>query len=373
MLLTILVFIVMLSVLVLIHELGHFLVAKKFGIKVEEFGFGFPPRVYGKKIGETLYSFNALPIGGFGKLYGEDEAGAGRVKRGSPSTISHKPSADLGRAFFARPIYQRILVVVAGVSMNFLLAVVIITYLITSEGIPVQRQEVSVTEIVKNSPAQLSGLQKGDIVKKIGDIEIKNSQTLIAETKKHLGEKMTIFVEREGELQTVELTPRKEYPSGEGPMGVAISQKIEFRKYPFPQSLYYGTKQALNDSWQVVVGFKTVVVELATRLTVPQGVAGPIGMAQLTGEFVRVGPSAVLALVYMLSLSLAVLNILPIPALDGGRLFFILVEAVTRRKIPARFESYAHLVGLVLLLSFLALVSYKDILRIMTGQSILPQ
>lgn len=156
-------------------------------------------------------------------------------------------------------------------------------------------------------------------------------------------------------------------------MGVAISQKIEFRKYPFPQSLYYGTKQALNDSWQVVVGFKTVVVELATRLTVPQGVAGPIGMAQLTGEFVRVGPSAVLALVYMLSLSLAVLNILPIPALDGGRLFFILVEAVTRRKIPARFESYAHLVGLVLLLSFLALVSYKDILRIMTGQSILPQ
>ncbi|MBI4097522.1 MAG: site-2 protease family protein [Candidatus Levybacteria bacterium] len=370
MLITILVFIVMLSVLVLIHELGHFLVAKKFGIKVEEFGFGFPPRVWGKRIGETLYSFNALPIGGFVKLYGEDEAGGGRIK---PETSSKKQVADIHRAFFSRPIHQRLLVVVAGVTMNFLLAVVIITYLITAEGIPVQEKGVSITEIAKNSPAELSGIQKGDVVEKIGNIEITNTKALITETRKHLGEKITIQVRRGDQTQTLSVVPRKDFPTGEGPMGIAITQKVNFQKYPFPKSLYYGTKQALSDSWQVVVGFKTVIVELATRFTVPQGVAGPIGMAQLTGEFVRVGPSAVLALVYMLSLSLAVLNILPIPALDGGRFFFILVEAVTRRKMNARFEAYAHLVGLVLLLTFLALVSYKDILRIMTGQSILPQ
>lgn len=367
MILTILVFIVILSVLVLIHELGHFLVAKKFGIKVEEFGFGFPPRVWGKRIGETLYSINALPIGGFVKLYGEDEAGSGRVSSGKQVT------KDLQRAFFARPIWQRMLVVVAGVTMNFLLAVIIVTSLITFEGIPVQEKGVSITEITKNSPAQLSGFQKGDVVEKINNIEIKNTKALIAETRRHLGEKITIQVRRGDQTQTLSVIPRKDFPSGEGPMGVAITQKVEFQKHPFPQSLFYGTKQALNDSWQVVVGFKTVVVELATRLTVPQGVAGPIGMAQLTGEFVRVGPSAVLSLVYMLSLSLAVLNILPIPALDGGRFFFIMVEAVTRRKVNARFEAYAHLIGLVLLLSFLALVSYKDILRILSGQSILPQ
>lgn len=367
MFLTILVFIVMLSVLVLIHELGHFLVAKKFGIKVEEFGLGFPPRVWGKRIGETLYSFNALPIGGFVKLYGEDETGAGRV------TSNKKVTKDLHRAFFARPIYQRILVVIAGVTMNFILAVIIITFLFTTEGIPTPGATVTLTEIAKNSPAEKAGLKKGDIVYKIENIEIKDTQSLITQTRKKLGEEINITVKRGSATEVVKVTPRKNYPEGEGPMGIAISQNVQFQKYPFPQSLYYGTKQAVKDSWQVIVGFKTVVVELVTRFTVPQGVAGPIGMAQLTGEFVRVGPSAVLALVYTLSLSLAVLNVLPIPALDGGRLFFILIEAVTRKKVNAKFEAYAHLVGLVLLLSFLALVSYKDVLRIVAGQSILPQ
>src|SRR3990167_2878788 len=171
MLITILVFIVMLSVLVLIHELGHFLVAKKFGIKVEEFGFGFPPRVFGKKIGETLYSFNALPIGGFVKLYGEDEAGGGRVKRGSQGASSKEPAADLRRAFFARPIYQRSLVVVAGVAMNFILAIILATYLFTFEGIPQNTNNIKVSEVVADSPADAAGINKGDLIEKIGEVK----------------------------------------------------------------------------------------------------------------------------------------------------------------------------------------------------------
>lgn len=368
MVLTIVVFLVMLTVLVLIHELGHFLVAKKFGIKVEEFGLGFPPKVFGKKFGETLYTFNALPIGGFVKLYGEDEAGAGRVSK------NKKITKDLHRAFFARPIYQRILVVVAGVTMNFLLAVGIITYLFTTEGIPLPGHTVTITEIAKNSPAEKAGLKKGDIIEKFGNANITSTQLLIEETKKNSGKEVKISVKTtDSKIKNVVITPRKNFPKDQGAMGVAISQDVIFQKYPFPQSLYEGTKQALRDSWQVIVGFKTVVVEIVTRLTIPQGVAGPIGMAQLTGEFVRVGPNALLMLVYTLSLSLAVLNILPIPALDGGRLFFILIEAVTRKKVNAKYEAYAHLVGLAILLSFLALVSYKDIIRIISGQSILPQ
>lgn len=357
----------MLSVLVLVHELGHFLVAKKFGIKVEEFGLGFPPRVWSKRIGETLYSINALPIGGFVKLYGEDEAGGGRVSGGK------KITTDLHRAFFTRPMYQRLLVVVAGVAMNFLLALAIITYLFTTEGVPTPSDKVVISEVVANSPAQSAGIQKGDIFRKVGEVQIEDSQGLISETKKHLGKAIPITVQRGEEMVVLEVMPRKDYPSNQGPMGIAITQNVDFLKYPFPQSIYHGLVQSVKDSWQVVVGFKNVIVELVTRFTVPQGVAGPIGMAQLTGEFVRVGPSAFLALVYMLSLSLAVLNILPIPALDGGRFFFLLIEAVTRRKVNARFEAYAHLVGLVLLLSFLALISYKDIVRIISGQSILPQ
>jgi regulator of sigma E protease len=367
MLLTIIIFLVMLSVLVLIHELGHYLVAKKFGIKVEEFGLGFPPKIWGKKIGETVYSLNALPIGGFVKLYGEDEAGGGKVSKGKQVT------KDLHRAFFARPIYQRLLVVVAGVAMNFLMALIIITFLFTTEGVPTPSKDIAITNVAKGSPAEQAGIRKGDIVKKVENVNIGTTLELISETRKHLGKETKIVVQREGREQSLVVIPRKDFPENQGPIGIAISQHVDFVKHPFPKSLYYGFKQTLHDSGQVVVGFKNVVVQIVTRLTVPQDVAGPIGMAQLTGEFVRVGPTAFLGLVYMLSLSLAVLNILPIPALDGGRFFFILIEAVTRRKVNPKFEAYAHLVGLILLLSFLALVSYKDILRIIAGQSILPQ
>lgn len=372
MLITILVFIIILSVLVLIHELGHFLVAKKFGIKVEEFGFGFPPRVWGKRIGETLYSINALPIGGFVKLYGEDEAGSGRIKK---SVVRSQKSEvdDIHRAFFARPIWQRALVVLAGVTMNFLLAVVIVTYLFTFEGVPTPGNKIVISEVIKSSPAQISGLMKGDFVEKIGNVQIKDSQTLITETRKHLGEEIKIAIKRGDESRVIKVIPRKIFPEGQGPIGVAISQNISLQKYPFPKSLYYGTRQAINDSVLTVVGFKNVLIDIFTRFTVPAGVAGPIGMAQLTGEFVKMGPGAVLSLMYVLSLSLAVLNFLPIPALDGGRFFFILVEALTRRKVNARFEAYAHMIGIVLLLAFMALVSYKDIVRIISGQSIFPQ
>lgn len=369
MLVTILTFVIILSILVLIHELGHFLVAKKFGIKVEEFGFGFPPRVIGKKIGETLYSINALPIGGFVKLYGEDAAGGGKIR---PSASSQKQEANLDRAFFAKPIWQRALVVVAGVAMNFLLAVVIVTYLFTFEGIPQPSQDIKITEVVQGSPAKEAGLLEEDVIRSIDGEQISTSESLVSETRKNLGEETEIIVERGGKEMTFNVIPREEYPSDQGPMGIAVSQ-IDVIKHPFPQSIFFGFKQAASDSVLIVFAFKDMLVSLVTQFAVPQGVAGPIGIAQLTGEFVRVGPSAVLALIYMLSLSLAVLNILPIPALDGGRLFFILIEAVTRRKVSPKFESYAHMIGIVLLLSFLAFISFKDILRVISGGSILPQ
>lgn len=369
MFLTILVFVVMLSVLVLIHELGHFLVAKKFGIKVEEFGFGFPPRVWGKKIGETLYSINALPIGGFVKLYGEDEAGGGQLK---VESIKLKVK-DFDRTFFARPVSQRILVVIAGVVMNFLLAIIIATYLFTFQGIPANTNKVEVSEVLKNSPADLAGLKSGDLIEKVGNVSVATTAQLVSETKKHLDEQINITLNRSGNIEIIKVTPRKNYPPNQGPMGVAVQQQVNFQKYPFPQSIFYAVRQVGSDSVRVLFGFTQVIKDTFRNFSVPQGVAGPIGMAQLTGEFVKIGPSAVLSLVYMLTLSLAVLNILPIPALDGGRLFFILVEAVTRRRVNARFEAIAHMVGIVVLLTFIAVVSFQDVSRIFSGQSILPQ
>jgi regulator of sigma E protease len=367
MLITIFVFLAILTVLVLIHELGHFLTAKGFGIKVEEFGFGFPPRVFGKKKGETIYSINALPIGGFVKLYGEDEAGAGRISSGKTVT------KDLDRAFFSKPIWQRIVVIVAGVTMNFLLAIIIATYLFTFQGIPKLENNVLITEVVKGSPAQKAGIIKGDIVTQINSETVKTPENLVEVTKKSLGKEATVVVKRGDTTKIIKVVPRVNAPKNEGAMGVAIADNVIYQKYPFPQSIFYGTKQAIMDSKLVVLGFVDVIKTIFTQFTVPAGVAGPVGMAQLTGEFVKIGPSAVLSLVYMLTLSLAVLNILPIPGLDGGRLLFIVIEAVTRKKVNPRVESYAHMVGIILLLSFLALVSYKDIVRIITGQSIFPQ
>ena len=181
MLLTIIVFALMLSVLVLIHELGHFVTAKFFKIKVEEFGFGFPPKLFGKKRGETEYTFNALPIGGFVKLYGEDEAGSGKVSK------SKKVSKDLHRAFFAKPAWQRIIVVTAGVVMNFLLAVFIATYLLSTQGIPKDTQTVIVSEVDENTPAQIAGIKEGDIIKSVDSTAITDTKTLIATTNEKEG------------------------------------------------------------------------------------------------------------------------------------------------------------------------------------------
>ncbi|MCL5434936.1 MAG: M50 family metallopeptidase [Patescibacteria group bacterium] len=367
--LTIIIFLIILSVLVLIHELGHFIVAKLLKIKVEEFGFGLPPRAFGIKRGETVYSINWLPIGGFVKLYGEDEAGSGR-----PQVKSQKLKVkNLDRTFFARPVWQRALVVAAGVFMNFALAVVIISYLFSVVGVPVPGDKVSVSEIVKGSPAEISGLKPGDTIESINSIKITSSSQLISYTKEHLGEKLTLKIRNQkSEIKSIEVTPRKEYPVNQGPMGVAISQSYSIVKYPWYKAPFVGTWEALKQSYAIVLGLGSLVVNLFTKGAVPQGVAGPVGIAQLTGIFCS-NINSCLSFAGMLSLNLAILNVLPIPALDGGRLFFIIIEAVTRRKVNQKVEGYAHAVGMAVLLGLIALITLHDLIRVFTGQPILPK
>ena len=367
MLVTALVFILILSVLVLIHEFGHFIVAKKLGIKVEEFGYGFPPRIWGKRIGETLYSINLLPIGGFVKLFGEDDAGGGK--------ITHKKDeakgGDLKRAFFARPSWQRLSVVIAGVVMNFLLAVCLISYLFAARGVAVPSDHIRVTEILPNSPAAVSGLQIDDQIISVDGVKIVKTEEFVKETRKHLGKPTKIVYVSDGKQNEVTLVPRKDFPKGEGPIGIGISA-IEVRKYSLLEAPVYGTWEALKFSWVIVHGLGSMVYEGVIHGQKPEGVAGPLGVAQLTGEAVSFGLDAVLWFMALLSLNLAVLNILPIPALDGGRLFFILIEVVTRKKVNPKYESYAHMVGLALLLGLMAVVTIVDIARLISGKSLLP-
>lgn len=368
MLVTAIVFIIILSVLVLIHEFGHYITAKKLGIKVEEFGYGFPPRIWGKKIGETLYSINLLPIGGFVKLFGEDDAGGGKIKKSE----NEPKGGDLKRAFFARPSWQRLLVVVAGVVMNFFLAVVIISYLFAAKGVAVPSDHVRVTEILPDSPAQSAGLQVEDQIVSVGGVTVNKTEDFITETRKHLGKETTLVILRDDEEQKIPLTPRAEFPKGEGPIGIGISS-IEVRKYSLLEAPIYGTWEAMKFSWMIVAGLGQMIIDGLIHGQKPEGVAGPLGVAQLTGEAVGFGFDAVLWFVALLSLNLAVLNVLPIPALDGGRLFFILVEVVTRKKVNPKYESYAHMVGLALLLTLMAVVTIVDITRLVSGQSLIPE
>lgn len=370
MLITIIVFLLILSILVLVHEAGHFFVAKFLKIKVEEFGFGLPPRVFGIKFGETLYSLNWLPIGGFVKLYGEDEAGSGSI---SLKKVKQN-TKDINRAYFSRPKWQKAIVVTAGVIMNFILAVVIISFLFSVVGVPVATDKVTVAAIVSGTSAEKSGLKVGDEIEKVLGKQIKSTQEIIDSAMKNEGREITLTVKTvKGTEEVLKITPRINYPKGEGPMGIAILQETQIKKYPWYEAPFVGTKEALKETWMIASGLSVLVTQLITKGAVPSDVAGPVGIAQLTGRVVEIGPYAVLSFISLLSLNLALINILPIPALDGGRLLFIIIEAVTRKKVNPELEGYAHTIGMIVLLALIGLITLHDLFRLFTGQPILPK
>lgn len=363
-------FLVLLSVLVLIHEFGHFITAKWFGIKVEEFGFGFPPRLFGKKIGETIYSINWLPIGGFVKLYGEDEAGSGSVR----TTNNQEPiTKDLNRAFFTRPPWQKAVIVLAGVIMNFALAVVFISYLFSGPGVELPKGYAEVAATLPNTPASKLDLKKGDRIVSFNNKEVKtirDLRTLIGENKEKQGE---LIITRAGEKITYKVTPQKLTEKGKPfyAIGVELSDSV-LKKYPWYSAPFFGTIEAFKFSWMILAGLGDMIVSIISGHGAP-GVAGPVAVAQATGEVVKLGLVPTLWFAAVLSLNLAVVNVLPIPALDGGRLFFILIELVTRKKVSPKYEAMAHAVGLAVLLSLILLITFFDVARLISGQSLIPQ
>ena len=356
MLLTLIVFLLILSVLVTVHELGHFLIAKKFGIFVEEFGFGLPPRMFGIKRGETLYSVNWLPIGGFVKLYGEE----GDIKEAKNRNIPKN------RAFYARPVSQRVMVIAAGVVMNFVLALTVVSYIFT-QGVMVPTDRVHIEKIVENSPAGTAGLKSGDIIKTIiaegVEKDIKTGDDLIKTTSDNLGKEITLIIERQSREQEISIIPRQDYPLDQGPMGVVISV-FEEKKYSIEEAPIAGLKQSLVLSWELVKGIGLTVWKLATFQSVSKDVAGPIGIAQMTGEAIRFGRNAVLEMLGLLSLNLAIVNILPFPALDGGRLLFVVIEGITGKRIKTNWERHIHQAGMAVLLLLILLVTLNDLIRI---------
>ena len=356
---SIITFLIILSILVLIHELGHFWAAKKFGIKVDEFGVGYPPRVYAKKKGETTYSLNWLPFGGFVRLFGEEASD--QYKK-----ISEK---DLKRAFFQQPKMVRMAVLTAGVVMNFFMGVVLFAAVYTKLGIPEQVDYLTVTGIGKDTPAEKAGLRLEDKIIGVVGIEWMKKEELVTGfvgyINDHRGEEVKLILTDGKEVM---ITPRleEETPEEQGALGVVISG-VDIVQYPYWQrpfrGIWVGLKEAIAWGGDILDSLHKTVVTLF-RGKIPEGVAGPIGIYKISQGVMEKGLLATLQLMAILSINLAVLNLLPLPALDGGRLMFVAIESIIKKRIKPEIEQMVHLAGMALLIGLMILVTVNDIKRL---------
>jgi regulator of sigma E protease len=356
--LTILTVFLIFLVLVLIHEFGHFIAAKRSGVYVEEFGFGFPPRLFGKKIGETLYSVNLIPIGGFVKLYQEEYHEEDKVE--------NKSGIPKGRGFIHKKPWQKTLIITAGVVMNFLLGWAIISYLFTT-GITVPNG-IEINEIQKNSPAQKVGLKQGDKLLQVlyngKERKLESSYELIQSAKEYAGREITIVVGRGTQTIPYQITPRANPPEGQGSLGIIIKQIVKKETYPWYTAPWYGLIEVTKTTKQIVVEILKIPIQLITTQKTNVEFSGPIGIGQVVDQARKFGFKAILEITALLSLNLAVFNILPFPALDGGRLVFVIYEWITGKKSNQTLERYMNLTGIIILLSLSALVTINDIRKI---------
>lgn len=353
------IFILILSVLVLIHEAGHFVAAKIFKVKVEEFGIGLPPKAKNLFVKwGTQFSLNWLPIGGFVKLFGEEyETGDELLP-------------EVKERFYNKPSWQRAIVFVAGVMMNFLLGIVLFAIVYSVIGIPTQTNRVTVSEIAAGSPAEKAGLKTGERIGGLWDMggrwTIVATDQLVKLINEHKGQEITLIViDKQGNERQIVVTPRENPPEGEGALGVALSN-VELLKYPWWQmpfrGMYEGTKEALAWGRDIADGLGKIVYGLITGKGVAADVRGPIGIYQVSSQVVKQGLVATLQFVGILSVNLAILNVMPFPALDGGRLVFLAVEKIIGKRLKNKIEGYLNMAGMVLLLGFMLLITVRDVI-----------
>lgn len=370
MILTIIVFVIILGLLIFVHELGHFISARKLGVRVEEFGFGFPPRMFGvykdkngkwkKVVGnkelekdqKTVYSMNWLPIGGFVKIFGEEGEGSNNPK-----------------SFSSKPAWVRGLILSAGVIMNFVLAMVLLTIgfkiglpQAIEEGDEARDVKIQIAQVVNDSPAKESGLNVGDEIVTVNGEEFLEIKDLQEEIKSESGSEINIEVKRGDEVVIVKSTPRENPPEDEGALGIALA-KTGIVSYPFFQSIWMGITTTFGLVIAILLAFYDIIHNLIVQEPVSAEFAGPVGIAVLTGQVTRMGFVYILQFAAVLSINLGILNILPFPALDGGRILFLIIEKIRGKKISQKVENTVHTAGFFLLILLLVVVTFKDVVK----------
>lgn len=354
MFLTVFLIIIFLSFLILVHEFGHFAAAKFFGLRVEEFGLGFPPRIWSKKIGETRYSLNWFPIGGFVKILGEEGDDERKLS-----------IADRLKNFAFQPAWKRLLIIIAGIFMNFAFGWLFLS-LVFMIG---SRQVLVITDVQENSPAVLAGLAKNDQVLEvdIGGEILKNptkTEEFIDFINRFRGRDFSFKISRDGEIKNLIVGSRVNPPEGQGSIGIGIfTAGIERRG--ILASLKSGFDLTIEASETIFRAIYQLIRRTTEGSEVFQSVVGPIGIFSIASQANALGFVYFLQLVGLISVNLAVINIIPFPALDGGRALFIVLEKIKGSRFKARTEKLANAIGISVLLALMALITGRDIWRLL--------
>ena len=364
MILTIIIVVLSLIILMSLHELGHFLLARKFGITVEEFGIGYPPRIWGKKVKNTIYSINWLPFGAFVKILGEDDAK--EKKQGS---------------FASKPLWQRALVLFGGVACFWIIAFLIITILAGVSGVPTavpdsfngtgkETPKVQIFSVAKNSPANLAGIKAGDEIK---ELRIRNQELRVATNKiaeiqsfisEHKGEEILFSLQRGEKFLEVVSTPRIDPPKGEGALGVALA-RVAHMQVAWYKSPWIGLKITALQTKDIPVQWYLLIKKKINKVPTPEvQMVGPVGLGQIMTQALGQGAGNYLMLVAIISIYLAFFNLLPIPALDGGRLLFIAIEAIRRKPVNPQVEQKITTVFFAALILLAIVFTFQDIRRL---------
>ena len=406
----ILIFLIILVVLVISHEFGHFIVAKKSGIRVDEFSFGFPPKLFGKKIGETTYNFNAIPFGGYVKIYGENgEEETDEIKK-EENTVKEEiiitdtiektitdegvsikeiitetdiidnkiEDKDKSRSFVNKPRYIQAMVLVAGVVMNLLVAWLLFTVgymsgLPTSvsgapKGAVVTDQAMTITSVVADSPAQKAELKTGDKIKKMtsGKDVLENpsdTDSVINFVKSHGTKEIDINYIRANEIKDVVVTPKISEVSGVPVIGISMDM-IGKLNLPIHKAVWEGLKLTWHVTEGTAVGFYTLIRDAIVGKGSMDSLTGPIGIVGVVGDAREFGFIYLLSFTALISVNLAVINLIPFPALDGGRLLFLLIEKIKGSRIKPVVANWANTIGFGILMLLMAVITFHDIVKL---------
>lgn len=370
--LTVVVFILILGLLIFVHELGHFLTARRNGIKAEEFGFGFPPRALGfvksEKTGkykviwgnkdvrapDTIYSINWIPLGGFVKIKGENGRNLDKD------------------SFAAKSAWVRVKVLAAGVIMNFILAWALVSLVlmigapeaVDSVGTNYPNSKIQISEVVSDSPAAAMGIKLGDEILKMqsSQIQFKNVADVQNYINLNKGQEISLKIKRGSQILSLKGIPRTDIPEGQGPLGISLAETIVV-KYSWYEAVGKGLITVLELIWAMLAGLFVLIKNVMMGQKAGVEVAGPVGIAIMTKQFTALGLIYVLQFAAILSINLGIINAFPFPALDGGRILFILIEKIKGSPVSHKTEQLFHSIGFLLLILLMLFITFRDVLK----------